>query len=200
MTGNGLPKGWRAAELGEICEIVNGSTPKRTKEYWGGSICWITPTDLGQLCGPYIERSARTITKAGYDSCSTKMVPAGAVLMSSRAPIGHLGIATIRLCMNQGCKAFVPNEAVETKYLYYALRHALDDIRALGSGVTFKEVGKGKLAQFAIPLPPLDQQRRIATRLDRSVAALERARTVVQAQLEAISALAEATLRQAFEP
>ena len=200
MTDKPLAGGWPMAELGEICEIVNGSTPKNVKRFWGGSICWITPTDLGQLHAPEIERSARTITKAGYESCSTKLVPPGAVLMSSRAPIGHLGIATVPLCTNQGCKAFVPTAAIETRYLYHTLRLTLDDIRALGSGAVFPEVGKKKLASFTIPLPPLDQQRRIATELDDHVATLERARTAALAQLAAIDVLSEALLRQAFEP
>ena len=195
-----LPRGWRWFKLGEICEIVNGSTPKAVKQYWGGSICWITPTDLGQLCSPYVKRSARTITEAGYESCSTKLVPAGAVLMSSRAPIGHLGVATISLCTNQGCKAFVPMAEIETKFLYYALQHAMDDIRALGSGATFLEVGKKKLSSFAIPLPPLDKQHRVAAGLDRLVATLERARMTAQAQLDSVDSFSKAAINQAFQP
>lgn len=195
-----IPKGWSVAQLGEICEIVNGSTPKSVEQYWGGSISWVTPTDLGQLRGHDISRSARTITRAGYESCSTKLVPAGSVLMSSRAPIGHLGIATIPLCTNQGCKAFVPTPAIETKYLYHALRYALDDIRALGSGSTFPEVGKKKLASFEIPLPPIEQQRRVVAYLERTFSVLDRVRTATQAQLAAINALSDATLRQAFQP
>ena len=196
-----LPPNWRRGKLGEVCEIVNGSTPVQVRRFWGGSICWITPTDLGQLQGSDIDRSARTITKAGYESCSTTLVPAGAVIMSSRAPIGHLGIATIPLCTNQGCKAFVPTPAIETRYLYHALRFALDDIRSLGSGAVFPEVGKKKLAYFEIPLPSNKrEQLEIADALDRQAAAVKRAETASEAQLATIDALSKAALQEAFHP
>ena len=199
MRDSPLPAGWQWAKLGEICEIVNGSTPQSgLSEYWNGSICWITPTDLGQLVDPYVRRSARTITKEGYESCSTTVVPAGAVLMSSRAPIGHLGIAAIPLCTNQGCKSFIPTEAVKTKFLYYALGWALDDIRALGSGATFPEVGKKKLAEFPIALPPLDQQSRISEWLDDWLSVLNRLRGIIAGQLAVIDAMAQALLRDVF--
>ena len=200
LSSKRLPQGWRWGKLGDLCEIVNGSTPRSVKQYWDGSICWITPTDLGQLRGPRIEGSARTITKQGYESCSTKLVRPGAVVMSSRAPIGHLGIATIPLCTNQGCKAFVPTAAVETRFLYYMLRYAMDNIRALGSGATFLEVGKKKLGSFAIPLPPTQQQRQIADALETHFATLERARAAAQSQLGAVDRFSGAVLRHAFEP
>ena len=198
---NDLRPGWRKVQLGEVCDIVNGATPQSsTSEYWDGSICWITPADLGQLADPEILSSARTITKKGYESCSTTLVPAGSVVMSSRAPIGHLGIASVPLCTNQGCKSFIPSDAVVSKFLYHALRYALEDIRALGSGSTFLEVGKTKLAAFAIPLPPLDEQARIAAWLDRQTSIVNRVRAAAQSQLDAIDRWSGAVLLQAFEP
>lgn len=192
---------WRSAKLGEVCEIVNGSTPKSTvPEYWDGDICWVTPTDLGQLGKRDIERTARSITRAGYDSCSTKLVPPGTVVMSSRAPIGHLAIAATDLCTNQGCKSFVPASAVESEYLYHALRNSMDDIRVLGAGATFAEVSKRTLAEFAIPIPPIAEQRRIVRDLNEQTAATERARAVAQVQLDAIGALPAAVLRLTFTP
>lgn len=196
-----LLAGWRWAKLGEVCEIVNGSTPKSAvPEYWDGDICWVTPTDLGQLGKRSIERTARSITKAGYDSCSTTLVPAGAVVMSSRAPIGHLAIAATELCTNQGCKSFVPTSAVESEYLYHALHNSMDDIRALGVGATFAEVSKRTLAAFTIPLPLVDEQRRIVREIDEQTAAIERARIAAQAQLDSLDALPAAVLRLAFAP
>lgn len=151
---------WPEVKLGDVCKIVNGATPQSgVPQFWGGSICWITPQDLGQLAGPLIETSARMITERGYESCSTTLVPEGSVVMSSRAPIGHVGIASVPLCTNQGCKSFIPTGAVDSKFLYHSLRYALEDIRALGSGTVFPEVGKKKLAAFTIPLPPKDEQK-----------------------------------------
>lgn len=199
MTDSELPEGWRWAKLSEVCRIVNGSTPKSgVGEYWGGDICWITPTDLGQLNGQYLERSTRMITDAGYESCSTTLVPSGAVVMSSRAPIGHLGIANIPLCTNQGCKSFVPTPSIESGYLYHALRNSIEDIRALGSGATFPEVSKKTLAEFTIPLPDLAEQRRIVATIEAQSTIAERARAAAQAQLAAIEAMPQALLREIF--
>ena len=198
MSGE-LPEGWRWAKLGEVCEIVNGSTPKSgVGEYWGGSVTWITPTDLGQLSVSRIDRSGRTITDAGYASCSTKLVPAGSVVISSRAPIGHLGIAGVPLCTNQGCKSLVPGSGLDSGFLYHTLMRDMNRIRELGSGATFPEVSKRVLAGFEILLPPLDEQRRIVGRLEAQIAAADRAREAAAAQLAAIEAIPAALLREIF--
>ena len=195
-----LPDGWRWATLGEVCRIVNGSTPKSAvEEYWGGDICWITPSDLGSLGSRYIEGSSRMITRSGYESCSTTLVPPGSVILSSRAPIGHLGIATVPTCTNQGCKSLVPSDQVSGEFLYSALLHFVDDLRALGAGATFSEVSKSKVAAFSIPLPPLEEQRRIVADLERQMAAAGRARRAAEAQLAAAVATPAAILRRAFE-
>ena len=198
--GDPLPDGWRWTTLGNACEIVNGSTPKSgTPEYWGGEICWITPADLGVLDSPEIRSSARSITRSGYESCSTALVPEGSVILSSRAPIGHLGIATIPLCTNQGCKSFVPSDDVDSAFLYYTLLESVDDLRSLGSGATFAEVSKRKLSAFPIALPPLAEQRRIVAELEARLAAAERARRAAFSQLNALEAMPAALLRNVFE-
>src|SRR2546425_12041350 len=138
-----LPPGWRWVRLGEVCRVVGGSTPSSTvKDYWDGEIVWITPTDLGKLEGLHIVNSARRITNAGYQSCGTGLVPVGSVVLSSRAPIGHLGIAGVPLCTNQGCKAFVPSADVESRFLFFALKQEVPTLQALGSRSEERRVGK----------------------------------------------------------
>ena len=194
-----LPQGWKWAKLGDVCEIVSGSTPKtNVAAYWNGTITWITPTDMGQLPTKYIRSSQRTITQTGYASCSTKLIPADAVVMSTRAPIGHLGIASVPLCTNQGCKTFVPGADVDTEFLYFSLLIHMEDIQALGSGSTFQEVSKTKLSKFEICLPPLPEQKRIADLLNQQMAYVEKARKAAEEMLSAAQALPGAFLRQAF--
>lgn len=179
--------------------MVGGSTPSSTvKDYWDGEIVWITPTDLGKLEGLHIVNSARRITNAGYQSCGTGLVPVGSVVLSSRAPIGHLGIAGVPLCTNQGCKAFVPSADVESRFLFFALKQEVPTLQALGSGATFAEISKSDLEGFEIALPPLVEQKRIAAILNEQMAAVERARAAAQAQLEAAKALPTAYLRAVF--
>ena len=196
---NQLPAGWRWAKLGEVCRVVGGSTPSsHVPEFWDGDIVWITPTDLGKMEDDHIVTSARKITKIGYENCGTELVPLGSVVLSSRAPIGHLGIAGVPLCTNQGCKSFVPSSKIDSQYLFYALKISVPKLQALGSGATFTEISKTELQRFEIPLPPLAEQKRIAEILEQQMAAVERARRSAEAQLQAAENLPVAHLRAVF--
>jgi type I restriction enzyme S subunit len=139
--GRSLPKGWQWVRLGDVTRVVTGTTPKSgVREYWNGDIVWITPTDLGGNDDKDVFTSLRLITKEGFDSCGLEIVPSGSVILSSRAPIGHLGIAKVPLCTNQGCKSFVPSKRIDSTFLYFALKQAVPVLQELGSGATFKEV------------------------------------------------------------
>ena len=96
---------WPIKRIGEVCDIVSGATPKTERpEFWGGGIPWATPKDLSELDGWSLDRTARTLTGEGLASCSAAMVPEGSVLLSSRAPIGLVAVASMPMCTNQGFK------------------------------------------------------------------------------------------------
>lgn len=154
--------------LGECCEIVSGATPKISVEkYWGGEVRWATPRDLSNLGSPYISDTPRKITEAGLRSCSARLLPTGSVLLSSRAPIGHVAISKIPMATNQGFKSLIPNPLkVDAKYLYHWLRANRSYLDSLGNGATFKEVSKETVSRVELPLPEIMEQRRIAGVLD----------------------------------
>lgn len=196
---NRLPDGWRMVSLGKVSTVVGGTTPDSGNPlYWNGSVVWITPTDLGRLKNPIITDSERHISNIGFKNCNLTFVPEGSVVLSSRAPIGHLGVASLPLCTNQGCKSFVPGEELDTWFLYYALKKAVGRLQMLGSGATFSEVSKSQLEQFEIPLPPLPEQQRITGILREQMAAIEKARAAGQERLEASKAIPAALMRQVF--
>lgn len=150
--------------LKELGEIVSGSTPDTsTKAYWDGDIHWITPADLTAHAGIYFIGRLRKITKSGYNSCSTKLLPPGSILFSSRAPIGHCAVTTFPLCTNQGFKSIIPNKKLDSIYGFFALKFFTPKIVALGRGATFSEINKDIFENFCIPLPSLRKQKRIAT-------------------------------------
>ena len=171
----------RIVALGEVAEIVSGSTPKsNVEEYWGGDVLWVTPADLSKLDGAYIAKTPRTLTKAGLASCTATVLPAGSVLLSSRAPIGHVAINTEPMATNQGFKSLVPRaDCLDAKYLYYWLRSKTDYLQSLGNGATFKEVSKATVARVEIPLPALAEQRRVAAILDQADALRAKRRQVL---------------------
>jgi type I restriction enzyme, S subunit len=153
----------KVVRLGEICKVVSGSTPKREiSEYWNGSIPWVTPKEIGRLPSRFLWESVEKITEAGFRSCSTAMLPAGSLLLSSRAPIGLLAINKLSVCTNQGFKSLIPSKAVDVEYLYFVLKAKVSSLQAVGNGATFKELAKPSVENFEIPLPPLDDQIRIA--------------------------------------
>lgn len=198
--GSALPDGWRWVRLGDVTAVVNGTTPASgVSEFWNGDIVWITPVDLGRLAQRHITESERFISKAGLESCNLKLVPPGAVVLSSRAPIGHLGIAAVPLCTNQGCKSFLPSPDIDSDFLYYALKQSMMRLQALGSGAIFTEVSKSQLVRFAVPLPPLPEQKWIAALLNEQLAAVKRARDAAEAGVHAARVLPAACTREIFD-
>jgi len=110
---------WETVELGDVCKIVNGSTPKTDlPEYWDGDIIWVTPTDLGKLSEKSIYSSERKITHSGYNFANTNLLPINSIVLSTRAPIGHIAINRVELCTNQGCKGIIPSNDIYAGFLY----------------------------------------------------------------------------------
>ena len=146
-----IPKGWKVENLIDFAQIKNGATPSTSDESnYGGDIVWITPKDLSDQKSKFIYQGERNITRQGFDSCSTSLLPIGSVLMSSRAPIGLVSIAKNEVCTNQGFKSLIPNNLDDSIYLYYYIKHHIQQIEQLGTGTTFKEVSRDDLCRFPI--------------------------------------------------
>ncbi len=179
-----MKAGWETKPLGEAAEIVNGGTPKsKVSEYWSGDVQWLTPKDMGQMAGQEIGETPRTISESGLAKSSARLVPERSVILSTRAPIGHLAINTSPMAFNQGCRGLVPKPGLDHVYLYYFLLLNRERLNELGSGTTFKELSAGNLKSLPIPLPPLEEQQRIAAVLDEAFEGLDRARENDEANL-----------------
>ena len=154
-------------KLGEVCEIISGSTPKTAiAEYWNGSFCWITPAELSDS-GIMIIDTKRKLTQKGIDSCALTLMPVGTVLLSSRAPIGKVAIAGVEMYCNQGFKNLVCSERIYNHYLYWFLKSKTDYLNSLGRGATFKEISKSIVENIEIPLPEIKKQMVISNAFDR---------------------------------
>lgn len=174
----GFEGAWKAVSLGVLAEIRNGGTPSTTvPDYWDGDIPWCTPTDITRTSGKELVATARSITSSGLDSCGGSLLPAGALLLCSRATIGELKIAAMPVATNQGFKSLVCGGSVNHEYLYYRLLPLKDEMAGLATGSTFLEISKRDVASIRIHLPQLAEQRAIAnvlTDMDDEIAALER--------------------------
>ncbi|GGE28475.1 type I restriction enzyme, S subunit [Gemmobacter megaterium] len=180
---------WSTVPITKVARVVGGATPKTDNpDFWDGTIDWATPKDLSDLDGKMISSTPRKITDAGLKGCAAEVLPAGSVLFSSRAPIGHIAINSVPMATNQGFKSFVPGPELDASFLYWWLDANRAPLQAMGTGATFKEVSKAVVERIEIPVPPLEEQRRIAGILDQADAlrhlrtrALDRLNTLGQA-------------------
>lgn len=193
-------KGWEIKKLGEISDILNGGTPKTNiAEYWNGEIHWITPADLGKLTKPTVDNTPRKITRIGLEKSSAKLFPENSVILSTRAPIGHLAINEVPMSTNQGCRGIVPSQKLDTWFLYYFLKKNVELLDSLGTGATFKELSTNALAGVEIPLPPLPEQQRIVSILDEAFAAIAQAKAHAEQNFKNAQELFESYLQGVFE-
>lgn len=163
-----LPGHWDVRCVKRLFRVENGSTPKSDDPtYWDGDIPWVTPDDLGRLDRSVLHATARRITREGYESCGTRLVPADSMILSTRAPIGHLAIAGVPVCTNQGCRALVFRDDDNRRFMYYALLAAIPALEALGRGSTFKELAADDLGDFKLCVPSTVEQVSVAEFLDR---------------------------------
>ena len=169
-----VPEGWGIVHLKFIAETINGATPESGKaEYWDGDIAWYTPTDIDNEIITELMAPRRYISKAGFESCAVKLAPAGSVILSTRAPIGSVGITSVPSTINQGCRTLVPTHGMPTKFLASLLIAARDDLRLRGNGTTFQELSTDGLRSLQVPMPQTKECASIATHLDHETAIID---------------------------
>jgi len=169
-------------KLGDICEIVSGSTPKTTiEEYWDGDIKWITPAELNENVY-IINDSVRKITKLAVEKTGLSSFPEGTVILSTRAPIGKVAIAGCEMYCNQGFKNLICSEKIFNKYLYWFLKGNTMFLNSLGRGATFKEISKAIVSEIEINVPEIEEQHEI-------VKILEKVNTIIRFRKQELSVL-----------
>ena len=174
---------WQEKPVGETFRVVNGGTPKTgVAKYWGGPHKWITPAEMGGLDSPHLSESRRALTDEGL-RIGAELIPANSIILSSRAPIGHLVINDVPMAFNQGCKGLVPVAGIDTKFAYYFFLANVPLLESLGTGTTFKELSGGKLKEVLFRFPGLPEQRRIVTILDEAFAGIATAKANAEKSL-----------------
>jgi type I restriction enzyme S subunit len=154
-----LPEGWGVRRLKHVTDaIVGGATPKADQDhYWDGDVVWVTPKDVV----PYgrITESERTLTKAGLRACSASILPAGSIILTSRAPVGQVAELGVPASTNQGCKGIVIDERyLRGDYALAVLATMRSEIESRATGSTFAEISAERIAALPIPVPPLADQ------------------------------------------
>ncbi len=181
-------------KLGEICEIISGSTPKTgIPEYWDGTQKWITPAELNE--DTYIiTDSIRKLTELGVEKAGLSSFPEGTVILSSRAPIGKVAIAGCEMYCNQGFKNLICSEKINNHYLYWFLKGRTEYLNSLGRGATFKEISKQIVSNIEIDVPPIEQQKRAVNQLEKANAIIR----LRKQQLQKLDELVKARFVEMF--
>ena len=157
--GNSVP-----GLISDLGEVVGGATPSTDNpEYFcDDGIAWISPKDLTGTGLKFIYRGELCITESAYNSCSTKLMPAGTVLFTSRAPVGTIAIAMNDICTNQGFKSVIPKKEIGTAFVYYFLKENKQLIESHASGTTFMEVSGTVLKSIPAIVPKPEVASRFA--------------------------------------
>lgn len=150
-----IPEGWTIKEVGDLAEIVGGTTPSTKKpEYWeAGHHAWATPKDFSALKAPVLLSTERRITDAGLAEIGSGLLPVGAVLLSSRAPIGYLAITEIPVAINQGFVGMKPKKEIPSEFLLLWCHFFKDTILGRANGSTFLEISKSNFRSIPLLCP-----------------------------------------------
>lgn len=167
-----MKHGWEYKKLGEVCTLTMGQSPasESYNSESDGLPFFQGCSDFGKI-NPTIRI---------YCNAPTKIAEANDVLMSVRAPIGTLNIANVRCCIGRGLASFRATTKATNSYLYYFLKHSRNKLEALGTGSTFKAIGKDALFKFPIPIPPIKEQEEICSLLDKLSLVIEKKKQQVK--------------------
>ncbi|MGD0872969.1 MAG: restriction endonuclease subunit S [Bryobacteraceae bacterium] len=187
-----IPRGWKVEPIGEVVSCVGGATPSTTEpKFWdGGTHHWATPRDFASLQSPILLDTERKITDAGVARISSGLLPAGTLLLSSRAPIGYLAIAAMPVAINQGFIALKCNERASNFFLLNWCQTNMAEIEGRATGTTFAEISKQNFRPILLAVPPKD----LMTIFTSNVAALYHRITTNLRQSRTLAALRDTLL------
>ncbi len=153
-----IPKGWKVLPVGDVVECVGGSTPSTAvPSYWeGGTHHWTTPKDFSTLQSPILLDTSRKITDSGLKQISSGLLPAGTLLMSSRAPVGYLAISVMPIAINQGFIAMKSNAKASNYFMLNWCQTNMLEIEVRATGTTFPEISKQNFRPILLLLPSME--------------------------------------------
>lgn len=152
---------WMSLPIAAIGRVVGGSTPSTTDpRNFNGDIPWLTPRDLSGTHDRWVSRGARNLSKRGLEACSAQLLPKGAVLLTTRAPIGYVALAANPIATNQGFRSVIVEAQHDPEFLYYWLKQNVAQLERYASGSTFKELSGSALKRISVLLPESKAEQR----------------------------------------
>lgn len=193
-----IPEHWEITPLKFCFKVLSGATPKSTElSYWeDGNINWITPADF-KTEDRFISDGTKKITKEGFMSCSTTLIPSGSIIFSKRAPIGSVVINSNDVCTNQGCLSCIPKDNISSLFFYYIMSVSQKYFDMLGTGTTFNEISANVFKNVHLPVPPLSEQQIIASYLDTKTEKIDKMIAKAEKKIEYFGELKQSVITRA---
>lgn len=183
-------KEWQELPLSEVVELIGGGTPKTSvTEYWNGDIPWLSVVDFN-TGRKYVTDTEKKITNAGLTNSSTKMLNAGDIILSARGTVGAIAVLSKPMTFNQSCYGLrgVANKS-ETAFIYYLVKDAVAGLQQISHGGVFDTITKDTFKDIALPIPPIEEQKAIASvlsSLDDKIDLLHRQNTTLERMAETL--------------
>lgn len=195
-----LPEGWRWLRAGDFAEVIGGGTPKNASDesnFDPDGVPWLTPADLSGYAAPSIIRGRRSLSPKAFASLKSSLLPAGSVLISSRAPVGYCVVSEQPIVTNQGFKSLVLDDGIDPFFVRYYVLLSKAYLEEHASGTTFKELSGSTLRELVFPIPDFETQVAIRQRIDTLFAEVAAGEEALAAAMASLGQWRQALLRAA---
>lgn len=156
---------WKKTSLLKIVTLIGGGTPKTSKaEYWGGNINWLSVKDFNDE-NRYVYSTEKTITEAGLNNSSTKLLRKDDIIISARGTVGELAMIPFPMAFNQSCYGVRAKDGINSTFLYYLIKHSVRKLKAMTHGSVFDTITRDTFANIEVAIPDIETQQRVAKML-----------------------------------
>ena len=154
---------WKEYKYTDLCVLIGGGTPKTSEpSYWGGNIPWLSVKDFGDD-NKYVYTTEKSITDAGLNNSSTKLLNKDDIIISARGTIGAIAMLSSEMAFNQSCFGIRSNELIDQHYLYYLTKTKIAELQKNSHGSVFDTITRETFAKLDCQIPPIELQKVIAS-------------------------------------
>lgn len=150
-----IPEGWGIGSLSDAVEIIGGGTPKTSvNEYWDGEIPWFSVVDTPASSDVFVVKTEKSITQAGLDGSSARLISKGTTIITARGTVGNLAIAGCDMTFNQSCYALKGRNGSGCYFVFLSAQHMVEQLKAMAHGSVFSTITRQTFEAVRAVLPP----------------------------------------------
>lgn len=162
-----LPKDWGRKEVRQLGPVVGGGTPSRdVPSFWRGAIPWVTPGEVSGNENKFLHETKERISASGLSGSGANLLPAGSLMVTTRATLGARVINAVPMATNQGFKSIVFKQAADAGFYFHLFEKVKPELVRRASGTTFLEISGTEFGGIEVPSPEPDEARQITEILD----------------------------------